>query len=210
MAAQKPVFTVWPPRIRSIESLELALAELGRIDAFGQFVDAKASQAALKVREEYRDGLLVTIGEKKEMPLAEWKAALEAAIEESATEFRDNWLDDGKKSREFVHGTIGWRNRRPALDPMEGFTAAGKPAPLDFIVEFLRGALRKCSELVGATAARFIDVKVAYRKADILKAFNDGELSRADLKKIGFEPRGGGETFFIDLKAEQLAEAGAR
>lgn len=204
MAARRPVYDVYPPRIESIDSLNLALAELCRIDCFEKRMSARIDEAAARIREEGADSMTVAVGDEEELPLAKWRGQLEAAIEKYAVKHRDELLEEGKKSREFNHATLGWRKQKPSLKPIGDFTTVGNPKHLDMIVAVLRTALAACSDLVGAIAARFIDVKVSYRKMELLKAVKDKDLTAAELRKAGFELDDEGESFFIETKGDEV------
>lgn len=205
MAARKPVYDLYPPKIESDESLELALAEFCRVDAVEKQVKARTSDATARIRQEYAESLVVSVGKEKELPLADWKESLEKAIEKYAKRNKARWIEDGKKSRDFNHGTIGWRKGKPSVQPIGDFTSAGDPGPLDQVIELIRKAMTACAKMVGALRARFIDVKVGYRKAELLKAIKDKELDPEELAKIGFEYQNGEDTFFIDPKIDDVS-----
>lgn len=209
MAARRPVYDLFPPRIESIESLELALAELCRIDALEKHLAARVDDAIARERQAGAELMVVDVGEKEALAIAEWRSQLEAAIEKYAKRNKDELLEEGKKSREFNHATLKWTKQKPSLKPLGDFTAAGNPKPLDKVITFLREALGRCADLVGAFAARFLDVKVAYRKTELLKAMRDKELTAAELRKIGYELDEGEDAFSIELKIDEVASTGA-
>src|SRR5579864_7558221 len=106
MAAHKPVYGVWPPRVESLESLDLLLAELARLDALEKRVQADTAEKVAAITQAAQLRLLIEVGDEGPVPLADWRMQLETAAEKFATKNRDNLLEEGKQSRELNHGTF--------------------------------------------------------------------------------------------------------
>ena len=94
-------------KIENVSSLEWALGRLAELKARNEAIDAAATEARKRVEAR---------AEQLTAKVNRGIAYFTAHIEKYATEHRDEILGGGKaKSREFIHGTVGWRKRSGRL-----------------------------------------------------------------------------------------------
>jgi len=191
------------PKIDSDQVLNEALHEIGYMDAY-----EAEQKAALKLRideltAEFQERLTIHAQkEKLPMSIAEYRNSLNEAIEKYCTKNRVKILEDDKKSREFTHGTIGWRDSKAKIDFCEGYSGSKVEKLVDKIVT--GGVLKRVRKLlaslffVGTRPVSLIcEPKLSFSKTSTLKAYQDGKLKDEHLDAIGVcyvEP---GEDFYI-------------
>ena len=205
---RQPVYKVWPPRIESLEALDLLMAELSRLEALEQRIAAELKANAAQLTQEAADRLSISLGDEEPMPLADWRSALQAAAEKFCAKNRDALLEEGRKSRDLNHGRFGWRDQPAALEPLPDFPETGNDKILKGLLANLRKALAELADFADG-GARFVDVKVTWRKKELLKAYEDQDLPLAILRKTGFAIREEEEKFFITPAAAGVASQSA-
>jgi hypothetical protein len=212
---RQPVYQVWPPRVESLASLDLVLAELGRVAALQQHEAAllDAEVAALTAKTAQR--LLIELpgrtpddDYKGPIPLADWVPALEEVAQKFCDKHRDNILEDGRKSRDLNHGRFGWRDQAAALEPLPDFDEKGNKKLLKDLLGDLRKALKKLADFADG-GARFVDVELKWRKKELLAAHQDDDLPLSILKKTGFTIREESEKFFLTPAANEVESQSA-
>jgi hypothetical protein len=208
---RQPVYTVWPPRVESRESLDLLAAEIARVDALAERIAADAKEEIAAARNRAIERLKIEIeGRKEEQPLnlVDWRAALVAAGEKFCDRNRAALLEDGRKSLDLNHARAGWRDSPAGLEPLPDFDDDGNQKILKALLADLRKDLQKHADFADG-GARFVDVKLAWRKKELLSAFNDQELSAAVLRKTGFAIRDEEENFYIEPRTGDVASQSA-
>ncbi|HEY2252489.1 MAG TPA: hypothetical protein VGH74_15555 [Planctomycetaceae bacterium] len=201
------LFPHWPPVVSSIEELDQVLSELARVARVeaqsAAAVDAKITALKNEAAADLVVHLTGSRGQEHMVIFADWKMGLETAAEGFAKDWRPQLLLDGQKSRDLNHGTFGWRQSPAGLDALEGMPPAGDNTILKKILTALRAALvRLASFAVGGE--RFIDVKLSWRKKELLTAFQDGFITRATLKKTGFQLREATDVFFLKPDVDKV------
>jgi len=205
---RRPVYFVWPPRVEHRESLDLLGAEIARIDALVAHVGARLKADRARLTSAAAADLIVEVeGAKEPLTLEDWRAKLEAAAEKFATKNRAELLEAGRKSFDTNHARFGWKDSRAALEPLPDFDEDGNDKILKALLKELRAHLQKTADFADG-GARFVEVKLSWRKDELLKAHADGELTTAILKKTGFTIRDETEEFYVkpqeqrDLKSQ--------
>jgi Bacteriophage Mu Gam like protein len=205
---RKPVYEVWPPRVESAESLDLLAAEIARVDALVAHIAALLKEAKSRLTTDAAASLIIEIeGVNEPLTLEDWRAKLEAAAEKYATKHREELLEPGRKSFDTNHARFGWKDAPPALEPLPDFDEDGNDKILKGLLKDLRQHLQKAADFADG-GARFVEVKLEWRKKELLKAHADGELPLPILKKTGFTIREEMEEFYVkpqtaaDLKSQ--------
>lgn len=193
---RQPVYQVWPPKVKSLQSLDLVMAELARVAALTQHEGAMLDIEVGRLTKESENRLTVEIGDQDPMPMADWIAALEEAAKEFCTEHRESLLDEGRKSRDLNHGRFGWRDSPAGLEPLGDFDDKGNQKLLTSLLADLRKALKNLADFADG-GARFVDVKLSWRKKELLAAHLDQDLPLSVLKKTGFTICEETENFYI-------------
>jgi hypothetical protein len=196
--SRRAVYDLHPPRVESLESLGLLLAEIARVDAIANTVKARTAEQLAAVALTAGEQLTVELpGIPAPLNFADWRNALVEAAEKFCDKHREEILEDGRKSRDLTHGRVGWELEKQKLEPLDDFDEHGNPRIPEETLAELRQHLNKISEL-----ARFLDVKVTWRKAELVKAFTDQEIGLRELRRAGFipaydSPKERGEDFYL-------------
>ncbi|MFZ1009696.1 MAG: hypothetical protein WAN65_22850 [Candidatus Sulfotelmatobacter sp.] len=205
---RKPVYAVWPPRVESREAFDQLVAEIARVDALEAHTALRVKEEKDRLTSEAAAALTIEIeGASEPLTLEDWRAKLLAAAEKFATKHRDELLAEGRKSFDTNHARAGWKDSRPALQPLEDFDEDGNDKILKAILKQLRLHLQKVAEFADG-GARFVEVKLSWRKKELLSAHKDEELPLSILKKTGFTVREEFEEFYVnpqttaDLKSQ--------
>lgn len=202
-APRKPVFPVWPPKIKNLEALDLAAVEKRRVECAIEHEATQLEIAINRLKAEAAARLHVDFGEGVGLiPFADCLAAIDKEAERFCSDNRAALLGDAKKSREINHCEFGWANQTPGLEPLEGFEKEGNEKLLESEKVNARCSLSK--EL-----ADLIEVKLTWRKRNILKAFDDKKVQRRILVKTGFQPREVKEIFYLDTSKGLLQSQSA-
>jgi len=182
-----PVYDIFPARVMSRESLGLVLAELARLEAVEAQIQAEAKLKLDAAAEVAAREMCVTLPRSpKAVSFADWRQILKEAAQKFCDENRAELLKEGRKSEDFTHGRIGWQDEKLGLVPLDDFDDHGNPRIPDKLLGQLRAHLQEIATFTSG-GARFIDVKVAWRKSELLKAFKDQDISLSVLAKAGFE-----------------------
>lgn len=194
---REPVYAVWPPKVESREALDLLVAEIVRCDALEVQVAARTKNETARLKIDAASSLTVQIeGAGEPLTIEDWRARLEEAAEKFAVKHRDELLAEGRKSFDLNHGRVGWRDMPAELEPLADFDDKGNQKILKELLKDLREHLRKIATFA-PDGARFVDVKLSWRKEDLLKAADDGDITLALLKKTGFGLPEKTETFYV-------------
>ena len=204
---REPIYQVWPPRVESREALDLLVAEIIRVDALVDHARADLKQEVARITNNAAADLAITF-DGNEMPLADWRAKLVAAAEKFCDRNREKLLEDGRKSFDTNHGRAGWQDSKPALEPLPDFDEDGNDKILKGLLKELRLHLQKTAEFADG-GARYVEVKLSWRKKELLKAHSDEELSLAILRKTGFTVREETEEFYVKALPGELASQSA-
>lgn len=192
--------------IESVEQLDAALAVVGDLDAAKACANANLDQALAAVRDEHNRNFMCELDSGELIPIDEVRGQLVGQIEKYATKHRKELLTGDKKSVELNHGTIGWRKQKDKVEDID--------LPEE---EQAKGLLARCLKAVANVATTLtlklgkvlltdlVQVKVTWSKPDVLKAFNEGKLTAAQLKKQGLEVVRGEDQFHCEPKSEKRA-----
>ena len=207
---RSPVYSVWPARVESRESLDLIVAEIARLDALAERVKADTKDEVGELQRRATERLLVPVEGRPEgrMPLADRRAELVAAAKTFCDKHRDELLEDGCKSFDVTFGRLGWRDAPPGLEPLPGFDEDGNQKILKELLADLRKALQRLADFADG-GSRFVDIEVAWRKKELLSAHLDQELPLSILRKTGFTIRDEEEKFYVTPKTNDVASQSA-
>ena len=97
-------------KIKKIADLETALAEIASLDNAINQIDTESAEIINKAKAD---------AETKSRALIEKRADLIIAMKEFSDSHRDEVFIDGKKSRDFVNGTIGYRQLPDTVEVTE-------------------------------------------------------------------------------------------
>lgn len=97
-------------KIKKIADLETALAEIASLDNAINQIDTESAEIINKAKAD---------AEAKSRALIEKRADLIIAMKEFSDSHRDEVFIDGKKSRDFVNGTIGYRQLPDTVEVTE-------------------------------------------------------------------------------------------
>ena len=202
----QPVYGLYPARVESEESLGLVLAEMARLKAIADrlVIDVKERQDAINLEAS---GKLVVVLENAEQPItfADRVEELEAAAGKFCRRNRETLIEEGRKSRDFTHGRVGFEWDDPGIDPLDDFDSDGNLR----IPEEVLGELREFLNKERPDLARFLDVKVSWRKSALSKAFIDKEIGLGILRRAGFQPHERVEEFYVKLFVGKPVSASA-
>ena len=210
----------WPLPIESVDDLDRVLSELSRIQRVTVATRAKLDReiAALTVAAEKTLAVDTTWGGS--LPFADWESALRAAAEKYCDKHRNELLPEGRKSLKLNHGTIGWENEPEHLAAAEEFPDSGNDEFLNLFIRRLRellvflddyetdadhsisnelfaavGQVQAAAKKIGAS--RFVEIKMSWRKKDLLRAFVEAEIRKPMLARAGFDFVDVAEEFYI-------------
>ena len=192
-----------PPTVKlpigSLDGVECALREWAWINATETAINARADKRVAAERQAAAEKMQLLIG-AEHVPFADRRKALIAAIEEFVTPNREALIEEGKKSRELNHGTIGFRQRKATLAAVEGGEPAGNAKILDGIIRFCLAALEKFT-LFSAGCIHFVTIQCKFDRTAILKAAQAKQVTAAELRRVGFTVRPAEDEFFAEPKA---------
>jgi hypothetical protein len=202
-AHRAPVYQVWPPKIENLEALDLAAVEKRRVECAIEHETTQLEIEINRLKAEAAARLQVDLGKGiAPIPFADWLAAIDKEAERFCDKNRRKLLQGDLKSREINHCEFGWANQPPGIAPLDGFDEKGNEKQLESEKVNARCSLTK--EL-----ADLIEVKLSWRKRNILKAFDDKKVPRRILVKTGFEPREVKEVFYLDTSKGLLQSQSA-
>jgi hypothetical protein len=204
----QPLYNVWPPRVESREDLDLVTAEIVRCDAFEKCEGSQLKDDIARITREAEGRLEVALpGAQEPIGLADWRAELLKAAEKYVRKRRQELLEDGRKSLDLNHARAGFRDDPPALAPLPDFDEDGNDKILKQLLKDLRLHLQETADFTDG-AAGFVEIKVSWRKRELLKAYSDQLLKLPVLKKTGFTVTEESEEFYVkelpkaDLKSQ--------
>jgi phage host-nuclease inhibitor protein Gam len=133
-------------RIENLQSADWALSRLAECDAEAAAIDDQAEAAIARIRAR-ADAL--------KMKAAKGSSFFRFKLAEFAERERGNLLTGKRKSREFVHGKIGWRSKPERLevtdkDALTAWLAVQTPERGLYRVEF-KPEMRALQELLRTT-----------------------------------------------------------
>ena len=195
-----PAAIVAPP-ITSLAELDQALAAMGRMDATEAEINAQAAQAAAEIIKQNESRLFVDVAGVP-VAFADYRAALETAAEKFCAANRANIVEAGRKSRELNHGKFGWRGTKEGLLPLADFDEKGNPELLEELLGSLREKLASENDTLDFT--RYVDIKLAWSKSELLSDFQKRIIQPRTLARTGFTLKPKGEEFFAEPKVESI------
>lgn len=202
---REPVYKVWPPKIENLGALDLVGLEKGRVQCAIASAAAQLKIDIARLTEEAAARLFVDLGgEQGPLAFADWVAALDAEAEKFCSKNRDSILEEGRKSRDLNHCRVGWRDLPAALEPLPDFDESGNDKHLKDVRAWLREQMNEKYEL-----GSLIELKLSWRKKEMLKAFEDRDVSLSKLKKAGYTVREEKENFYLDPSTETLQSQSA-
>lgn len=193
------------PEIQSPADLQLALDELSCLDAREQTVDSVCRQKTQQINSEYA-ALQVVQVKGKDVPIADRRTALSAAVAVYATAERKSLLEGKAKSREFNGGhKLGWRTKPGGVKYRSGMTAAtatelvlkSLPTLAKAVATLLAGLTLWGRGKSARKAAQVLDLKPALNLQRIKDQHAKGELTDDDLKQLGLQNAKPVEEFFV-------------
>lgn len=194
------------PVIASLTDLEKALEELAALDTRGKSLDAARDAELDRIRSQCESVKLVPVG-RKEIPIADRRAALYSAVEAYCSASREDLLGDGKKkSRKLAAGEIGWRAKRKSVSFAEGQDE--KSVLKTFEKRDVSKLLNKCLASIKWFAGHmgiFLKIKLSLDKTGVLKAYESGDISEKCLQEAGLTIAGGEDEFYVSLNDYRAA-----
>lgn len=193
------------PEIQSPADLQLALDELSCLNEREKTVQAVCHQQTQQITSEYA-ALQVVKVKGKDVPIADRRTVLNAALTEYATANRKTLLEGKAKSREFNGGhKLGWRMKPGGVKYRKGMTAAtatelvlkSLPKLAAAVTELLAGLTLWGRGKAARKAAQVLDLKPALNLQRIKDQYANGELTDADLKQLGLQNAKPVEEFFV-------------
>lgn len=185
-----------PPCVESVEDLELALCEVGWCQAAAAAEDAKLDAELQAARLKSDEARQIRVG-RTSTTLVERTLSLNIAIRQFAESNPEAVQADGKKSRKFVHGEVGFRQKRGGIEPAEGESAGsvldrldGLSKLLERIADFLATlALRIRGKRRVSAAALGLSLKPSIKLSRIAESLEQGSLTEKDLDALGLVRR---------------------
>lgn len=190
--------------IESTEELDAALAVLGELDALVAVANANLDQAIAAVRTEHEANFQATLDSGEQLPISELRENLVGCIERYCEKHRKRLLTGDKKSLDLSHGVIGWRKKRDAVvDLVQSEEEKGKGL-LAKAHKLMLAALAAIKLMLGkVTVASCMKVDLKWDRAQLLKAFNDKQITKAALAKQGLKVERGEDEFYCEAKSEK-------
>lgn len=175
----------------SLSEVNTALGELAWLESFTKTrAGVRDAQIGLAKASFERD-CLVPIGTLGVMAV-DREVQLRNAIADFAEEHDDILFKNVKgKTRKFANGSVGWkltRSKIGALNPDDKTTALERLTELKSpFVEKLTQWLKSIKLIADAPLGRFVKIKAEWRKTEILKMIQDGDIKNRDLRKFGLQ-----------------------
>lgn len=201
------------PRLKSAADVDRALAEIAWCDAFARGIEADCNRDLETIKAKHATRMVMEVG-GEQVALLDRRAALVDALEAYCTKAREALLSEDKKSREFTHGSIGWRKTPAKIDYREGSDRASFLRILDGacqLVKKITAIVEKAFPLRRLPASTFVDVKIDLSRVRTKKAVEDGTVNERELKALGLEYLPGDDEFYITVGqyVQRESEVGA-
>ncbi len=185
---------------------DVALAELGKLDALAKSVKAELD-GAINAAKKDAAAKLFCIVRGQRVAITDRREALEAALKAYVTAHREELFAKGLKSREMTYGTLGFRQSPARLVAGEGRTEEEIAKSLrDQVITHLNAALDKLT-LGGVPASTVLTIDVALDKAGLFAAHNKSRVTIEQLQSLGLRVVAAEDQFFAKPTAVILKEA---
>ena len=191
--------------------LDQALAELAWLDTTRAEAEAVLARQVEQLEMETQQRLRVRVG-RSVVGFTDRQTDLRAAVEAYATEHREQLLAGGKgKTRKLTHGQISWSAKPAAVAFADGATEDQVAAAIETQTGILARLLRLLGRLKlrGLPLTRWLRVKPALDRQQILAAFKAGELTADDLAAVHLQviqPADGLSVKLFEYRAEAHSE----
>ena len=201
------------PVVDSPAALETALEELSWLESVESTKQAALKQKVDLLKREVAAQLVVKCG-RKEITFADRRKALSEAVEAFCLKEWQSLLEDGKKSREFTHGTIQFRAQPARVAIVEGKTEESVFEAVEKKTGWWAAVLKVLAKVVfGAVRIdQVIRVDRAINYSALNAAMKTGSVTAQDLKPLGLEIVQAPEKFSLKLneytvRSEETAAA---
>lgn len=199
------------PNIRSIEQAELALREVAWCAAVTAAITAKAGELIAAIQDATKRAAAYEQGGEL-VPVAERRQLLDAELLRWAEENRATLCPGRKKSVDFTHGRIRWRDGKDAVKRSEDVEAKKAKAMIgelpieDMAIE--AGPLVACLQRIvdAAGFAGAITVGLDVNKTAATSAYKLKQITAEQLEAIGHEFAAGEE--YISVEPAEFVRAG--
>lgn len=197
--------------IESDEQVEQALRELAFIDAHSASVSHQIDEQVRKLRQEQSQRLQLRIDDV-DVPYAQRRRDLETALESYVRSSRPQLPKaKGKKSEEFRHGVVGFREQRSSVGYAEKKDHKSAISAINSATGKVRqnkGGLKQRLQELGRSLrlfardkhermiALFVDLQPKVNLTRAKQCVENGDLTKAQLRKFGLVYDDGGTTFY--------------
>jgi len=197
------------PKINSDADLNRALGEIGYLEAVEAERQAELKAEIARISEEAQAKCVVAMPRgKKQLPISEYLQTLRETAAEYCESKRGQLLEGDKKSREFTHGVIGWKDEKAKIDFCDGYSTSKVEKLLDTLAP--GGILKKIRKLLDSIffvgtrpVALVAEPKLSLSKTNVKKAYEADKLKDDHLEAIGLKYVEATEKFY--LKPNQVS-----
>lgn len=194
--------------VNSRDELDQALAALAELNAKETKINATLNHKLAEVRESYKDKFKVPV-DGGEAELQDVRSTIVSAITTYCEEHRDQLLVDGKKSIELTHGKIGWRKGKDEVAELPQTEAEAAKGVLVYVLGVCQTALHGLKKIF--TKLPLLDViriDIKWDKQQLLKRFDDKQITDSQLTKAGLSITRGVDKFYCEPKTEAVTSGG--
>lgn len=204
-AATPPSPAALPPlAIQSRAQADLALREIGEINALEASLKKRCDAAINAVVTHWAPKMVVRVGDA-DMPFKERREALEQDLKAFVLATHQELFGEGKKSIELNHGTLGMCPSQPAVLTLEGVT---ENQALERISGAFMTRIRKLLQSArlgfGKANAFVLRLKAELDKRGILTKYKEGAITDAQLAKVGLRVRASEDAFYYEANEAQV------
>lgn len=205
--ARGPLKPGQPPPVKfpigSLEGLEYALRELAWMKATEERLAAQHDKDVSARKDAMLQKLVIVVGpEGQTQTFDDRRAAIKAEAQKYCTFYRRRLLEKGAKSRKLNHGWFGWHESKPVVVELER-PGKGPGNWLDTLCKLLMKAWAALPGLYGR-AARFMKPKPTILKGELLKAFQEKQITPAELRQLGYRYRKPVDVFILEAFTQEL------
>lgn len=172
--------------IKSIDDVELCLAELGWLKSQKTRLDAQASQAIEQIKTDSNAKAVVEI-EDSQVTIADRIALIEQVLEKWLGKNVSKHLDGEKKSIDLAHGTVGLRQSQLSVTLPKG-TDDEVLAKIDGVA---KGFCQKIRDTLVRLVKGFgsihemVNLKVSVNISGIKKALKEKRTTKENVESLG-------------------------
>lgn len=163
-------------KIKSFEDVEPALVELGRRESFIAKKEAEMNKKIQEVKDKFESDV---IAQRSEADLI--RRRIEDFCKSNSNEFKE------KKSKDFTHGTIGFRTNPPKVQLLN------RKYNLKTAIELIKKIFKNS----------YIRTKEEIAKETVLADYAQKKLDDSKLASVGLKIDQE-ESFFVDIKWDSL------